>query len=151
MSIKSISQCEREERQLKRMLNFQFPKKMKLIGFFIAGAGAVLFLLNKFIPIEKETIKLISSIIFTSGLFLVTLSRDKDEDELIKSIRGQSYALAFMIGIIYLLIMPWVHYGADLVFNGAEKAVYEAISGFHVIMIMLTYHVMFFNYFKKLR
>ena len=151
MSIKSIAQCEREERQLKKLLNFQLPEKMKTPGFIIAGVGAVIFLLNKFIPLDKEMVKLFCSSLFTIGLFMVTLSKDNEEDELIKSIRGQAFSLSFMIGIINILVLPWVHFGGDFLINGAEEAAYEAISGFHVIMIMLAYHLMIFTYFKRLR
>ncbi|QTE23370.1 hypothetical protein [Polaribacter cellanae] len=51
------------------------------------------------------------------GMLLISISKDKIEDEFIESLRSQSYRIAFILGILYSLLQPFINYGVDLLFD----------------------------------
>jgi hypothetical protein len=83
------------------------------------------------------------------GLLIISISREKIEDELIESLRSKSYALAFIIGVIYTMLQPVVNYVVDLMLGKQEEV--GNIYYFEVLLFMLLIQVMFFEVLKRNR
>lgn len=113
-----------------------FPHKFKIIGWllFIPGLiGALLFIVFKWFPFEltatvysifnpdgengfsmfipnhdirDEIIVMLMSI----GGILVAYSAEKDENDLVKSIRLNSFKWSFFLGMVFIVITtPWIY------------------------------------------
>ena len=84
------------------------------------------------------------------SLLVVSLSKDKDEDEMLKLIRMQSYAIAFITGVLYAIIQPVANYVVALIIE-SNKAGFGALGEFQVLFFMLMIQLFIFNYLKKMR
>ena len=93
MNLKSFIECERKS--LEKMKRYQLPNRFKKIGIGIIIISLVTFLVNKF-SIENIDLKLTAKYGILVGLLLVSISKEKIEDELITSLRMQSYTFAFI-------------------------------------------------------
>jgi hypothetical protein len=66
------------------------------------------------------------------------------------SLRVQSYAIAFVVGVIYALVMPYVEFGvSNVVHSGGE--VYKDLGDFQVLLFMLMIQLMFYHVLKRHR
>ena len=144
MSKESI--CEKERSRLEKMNKFQLAHKFKKIGWYIVAITFLLMIAKKFVE-EPEWVKLVLRNIFVIGLLLVSLSKDKIEDEFIDSLRSQSYRLAFIIGVVYSVVQPQVEYAVDYLIDGDEATM--GFSYFQVLIFMLIVQIMFFYQLKR--
>ena len=83
------------------------------------------------------------------GLLIVTLSKEKIEDEMVTTLRFKAYTLAFIMAVLYSLIQPMADY---IVHN----YIYEPSKGndfsyFQVLSFMLLIQIMFFEVLKRNR
>ena len=84
------------------------------------------------------------------GMLILSLSKDKIEDEMTISLRAQSYAIAFVIGVLYALIMPYVEFGvSNAVHSGGES--FKDLGDFQVLLFMLIIQLMFYHNLKRYR
>ena len=133
--------CERERNQLEKMNKFQLDNQFKRIGFIIAITAFVLMIFRKYID-DSEWIKPILHGILLIGLLVISLSKEKIEDELVDSLRSQSYRLAFIIAIVYSLAQPLVNYGVAVLLNQNDEL--KSFDYFQVLFFMLIVQLMFF-------
>ena len=98
--------CERERSQLSKMNKFQLGNQYKRIGFIIAIVTFVLMIARKYVE-DTEWIRPILHGVLLIGLLIVSLSKEKIEDESIDSLRSQSYRLAFILAIVYSIPPDW--------------------------------------------
>ena len=82
------------------------------------------------------------------GLLVVSLSKDKEEDEMIVSLRAKSFTLAFVLAVLYSLIQPLVNV---LVFYIIKGDMTNGFSYFQVLSFMLMLQIMFFEVLKRNR
>ena len=122
--------------------NALLPVKFKYAGYVIAClaflAAALINVTGLMDNFEK------SSFLFTAirclilaGLFLVAVSRDKVEDELVGLIRLKAFELSFRWGVLYVIvdsILPMAGIG---------------MSGFSLVLSMLILYLLVFNSKKK--
>ena len=133
--------CERERNQLEKMNKFQLDNQFKRIGFIIAITAFVLMIFRKYID-DSEWIKPILHGILLIGLLVISLSKEKIEDEFVDSLRSQSYRLAFIIAIVYSLAQPLVNYGVAVLLNQDDEL--KSFDYFQVLFFMLIVQLMFF-------
>ncbi|QNM86323.1 hypothetical protein H9W90_04150 [Polaribacter pectinis] len=145
MSKQSI--CERERSHLEKMNKFQLGNQFKKIGLIIAIGTFVLMIGRKYIE-DSEWIRPILHGILLIGLLLISLSKEKIEDEFIDSLRSQSYRLAFIMAIVYSLVQPLVNYGVGNLLNQNEEM--KSFSYFQVLFFMLIVQLMFFWQLKRM-
>ncbi|MGJ8745725.1 hypothetical protein [Polaribacter sp.] len=138
--------CERERNQLAKLNKFQLKNQFKRIGFIIAIGTFILMIGRKYIE-DSEWIKPILHGILLIGLLLISVSKEKVEDEYIDSLRSQSYRLAFIMAIIYSLVQPVVNYGVALLFHQDDKL--QGFNYFQVLFFMLIVQLMFFWKLKR--
>jgi uncharacterized sodium:solute symporter family permease YidK len=81
------------------------------------------------------------------GMLIISLAKDKIEDEYIDSLRSQSYRLAFIMAVVYSLVQPFINYGVGILFDANEKL--EGFSYFQVLFFMLIVQLMFFYQLKR--
>lgn len=135
-------------KKIERWSKFQLPNRFKRIGSIICITTLLLMLGRKFAD-GPLWIKPLLSNIFIIGLLMVSLAKEKIEDELIVKLRSQSYRLGFTFGVVYaILVIPLINYMVDLLVSSAEEAAFEA-SVFEVLISMLAIQLLFFHKFKR--
>ena len=145
MSKQSI--CERERSQLEKMNKFQLGNQFKKIGFIIAIGTFMLMIGRKYID-NSEWVKPILHGVLLIGLLIISLSKEKVEDEFIDSLRSQSYRLAFVMAIVYSLVQPLINYGVGTLLNQDDEL--QGFSYFQVLFFMLIVQLMFFWQLKRM-
>jgi len=145
MSKQSI--CERERNHLEKMNRFQLSNQFKKIGFIIAIGAFILMIGRKYIE-DSEWIRPILHGMLLIGLLVISLSKEKIEDEFIDSLRAQSYRLAFIMAIVYSLGQPLINYGVATLLHQENEL--QGFSYFQVLFFMLIVQLMFFWQLKRM-
>jgi len=92
---------------------------------------------------QSDAVDLVATNLLIAGLFLITLSKDKVEDELIMLLRLKAMGIAFGIAIIYVIMDPLF----SLIWGEQIKE----LNGSMIIMNMLFVYIVFFFLLKKMR
>ncbi|QXP62303.1 hypothetical protein [Polaribacter sp. HaHaR_3_91] len=142
-----LSICERERNQLEKLNKFQLGNQYKKIGYIIAIGSFVLMIARKYIE-DSDWLEPVLHGVLLIGLLVISLSKEKLEDEFIDSLRSQSYRLAFIMAIVYSLVQPLVNYGVAVLFNQDDKL--QGFSYFQVLFFMLIVQLMFFWQLKRM-
>ncbi|MEO6348341.1 MAG: hypothetical protein ABIO60_10585 [Aquaticitalea sp.] len=148
MSLKNVEKCEHTKLEL-FLSKVQLPYSYKKVGFIIVVLSFIAIIGNKFIDIVPPWLVSGFKHAMLIGLLIVSLSKEKIEDELIESLRSKSYALAFIIGVGYSLLQPLANFGVDLILgkqNGSDQIGY-----IQVLLFMLLIQVGFFEVLKRNR
>lgn len=146
MRVKSIMDYERKS--LEKMKNLQLPHRFKVIGIWLFILSIVALFINKFSVNDLE-IRAIVKYGMLIGLLLISISKEKIEDELITKLRMQSYTLAFIMGVIFTLLLPFVDYLIDLVFK-TNEAVLKDLGDWQILWLLLSIQVFYFAILKKM-
>lgn len=139
--------CERERSQLEKMNKFQLSNQFKRIGITIGITAFLLMIGRKFID-SSEWVRPILQGFLLVGLLIVSLSKEKVEDEFIDSLRAQSYRLAFLLAIVYSLVQPLINYIVGLMLNENDEL--KSFNYFQVLFFMLIVQLMFFWQLKRM-
>jgi hypothetical protein len=142
-----LSFCERERNQLEKLNKFQLGNSYKKVGYIIAFGTFVLMILRKYV-VDSDWSRPILHGILLIGLLIISLSKEKVEDEFIDSLRSQSYRLAFIMAIVYSLAQPLINYGVAVLFNQDDKL--QGFSYFQVLFFMLIVQLMIFWQLKRM-
>jgi uncharacterized membrane protein len=145
MSKESI--CERERSQLEKMNKFQLTHNFKKVGYIIAIGTFMAMIVRKYFE-DSEWIRPILNGILLIGLLLISVSKEKLEDEFIESLRSQSYRLAFIMAIVYSLVQPLVNFGVAFLFNQDKEM--KSFDYFQVLFFMLIVQLLFFWKLKRM-
>jgi len=148
MNKSKILDCERS--RIEKMIKFQLPNKYIKIGIGILLVSLLSFIVLKIIGSNNELTKLVLRGIMLVSLLLISISKDKEEDEMVKLIRVQSYALAFVIGVLYAVIQPVINYLVSLAVH-TDKTIYSNLGDFQVLIFMLLIQLSFFYFLKRMR
>lgn len=122
--------------------NALLPVKFKYAGYVIAClaflAAALINVTGSMDNFEKSSFLFVAiRCLILAGLFLVAVSRDKVEDELVGLIRLKAFELSFRWGVLYVIvdsILPMAGIG---------------MSGFSLVLSMLILYLLVFNSKKK--
>jgi hypothetical protein len=142
--------AEYERKQLRKIHNYRLPIYFKYIGMGLFIISFLIVMSKLFIDNQSEMIGDLSKKGFLVGMLLISISKDKEEDELTNKLRSQSYALAFVIGVIYALVMPYVDYGVSNVLK-SEGETLKNLGDFQILIFMLMIQLMFYYVLKKTR
>lgn len=141
------SMCERESRNLEKMNKFQLGNQFKKVGYIIAIGTFTLMMGRKYVE-NSEWVRPILHGILLIGLLVISLSKEKIEDEFVDSLRSQSYRLAFLMAIVYSLVQPLVNFGIGTLLNQEGKLL--GFNYFQVLFFMLIVQLMFFWKLKRM-
>ena len=138
--------CEKERSYVEKMNKFQLHYKFKKIGYILSLLTFALMIVKKFID-EPTWVKPVLSGILLIGMLIISLAKEKLEDEYIDSLRSQSYRIAFILVIVYSLVQPLVNFGVGLLFDESEKL--QGFDYFQVLFYMLVVQLMVFWQLKR--
>lgn len=149
MNTKKIIDCERKG--FDKMVNYRLPHKFMAIGIGIVLMSFALMILRKVgLDGDTEWLKELLKKTFLIGMLFMSVSRDKDEDEMTIMLRAQSYAIAFVIGVVYALVMPYIDYWVSNAIKPEGEALKD-LGGFQVLVFMLMVQLMFYHFLKRYR
>ena len=141
--------CEAENRRFNKLKNIGLPHSFKKIGIILIALCITLLLVRKLFAFEvSETIKFITKRVVLVGLLIVAISREKVEDEMIKTIRGQAFSMAFIAGVVYTLIQPLFNYIASYIVEKDNEPLGD-LGDFQVLWFLLTMYLLFFYMIKR--
>ena len=99
MNIKKIMDCERN--RFDKIINFRLAHKFMTIGIALAALSIIMMFVRAFlIEGDTEWLKTLLQKSLLIGMLLMSISKDKEEDEMTITLRSQSYAIAFVIGVV---------------------------------------------------
>ncbi|RZN80906.1 MAG: hypothetical protein EVB11_11095 [Winogradskyella sp.] len=148
MSKKNFADCERH--RILKVLDFRLPTSFKWVGAILVILVFILFFVRNQFPDHADFIRSIGRKVFIIGLMCISLSRDKEEDEMTIAIRAQSYAIAFIIGVLYAIIMPYVEFGvSNIIHSGGET--YKELGDFQLLSFMFMIQLGFYHTIKRYR
>ena len=149
MEAKKIIECE--QKRFGKLINFRLSSKFMSIGIAIGMLSIVMMFVRAF-AMEGDTIwlKLLLQKMLLVGLLIMSISKDKEEDEMTIVLRSQSYAIAFVIGVVYALVMPYVEFGVDSVVKSNVSEL-KNLGDFQVLLFMLMIQLLFFHNLKRYR
>ncbi|UAM99933.1 hypothetical protein K8354_09070 [Polaribacter litorisediminis] len=128
------------------MNKFQLGNQYKKVGYSIAIVTFLGMIGRKYVE-NSEWIRPILQGILLIGLLLISLAKEKIEDEFIDSLRAQSYRIAFILVIVYSLLQPLVNYGVGYLLNENEEL--KSFDYFQVLFFMLIVQLMVFWQLKR--
>ncbi|MBT8254030.1 MAG: hypothetical protein HKN00_12205 [Flavobacteriaceae bacterium] len=145
-----INHVECERNRLNRLIGFRLPHLYQRLGWIVSIA-ALLIIFSRLVTAEQpEVLREIGRKGLLIGMLLISLSKDKEEDELTDKLRAQSYALAFIIGVVYTLVMPLVDFGVSNALK-PEGESFKDLGDFQVLVFMLMIQLMFYYTLKRAR
>ena len=130
-----------------RFQKFLLPNQFKKIGLFVFVISFVSLFINAF-AIENMQIRFLAKNGILIGMLLIAISKENFEDELISNLRMQSFALAFIVGVLYSLFQPYLNYSVDLIFS-PEDAIFKDTGDFQILWILLSVKVIYFESLKR--
>jgi hypothetical protein len=137
--------------KIDKFTGYQLPNKFKMVGLvlFITSILSIITSLKLYMLDIKyhelfERIALSGSVL---GLLIISISREKIEDELITKIRMQSYNYAVIGTVLLYLILPFIHYTLFFSFSPIRKI--EGSKDVAVLLFMLTTQILTFRRLKK--
>lgn len=140
-----------ERKRLYKVINFRLPSQFIGIGLVICVLTTTIMFFRAFaMDGDIEWLKLILQKTLLVGMLIMSVSKDKIEDEMTMSLRAQSYAIAFIVGVIYALVMPYVEYGVSNVVHSGGEA-FKSLGDFQVLLFMLMIQLMFYHFLKRNR
>lgn len=106
-----------------------------LVGLGVVVGSFGLMIAKKFFE-EPDWVKPTLKVLLLIGMLVISLSKDKVEDELIDSLRSKSYRLAFIMGVLYALVQPIVNFVVGSVLNEDAELV-----GFDYFQVLFFYAI----------
>ena len=141
--------CEKEQSRMEKIYQFQLPHRFKKIGWIIAITAFVFMFIRKFTDIDTFWVKEVLRYIFLVSFLMVSISKEKLEDEYIDSLRSKSYRIAFVLTVLYALVQPYVNYMVDFILDKTPNNTNE-FSYFQLLCFMLIVQITVFMQLKKL-
>lgn len=146
MATKSFMEYERKS--IDKMKKFHLPHSFKkggvvlLVFSILAVFANDLFIDNaNFFKIAKYGILI--------GLLMISISKDKIEDEFIRELRMQSFKFAFIMGVALSIAQPFINYLADYFFT-THEATLEPNGDFSTLSILLIMQIFYFMHVKRM-
>jgi hypothetical protein len=112
---------------------------------------SIIFIFIRAFALQSDYLwlKILSQKTMLVGLLIMSISKDKIEDEMATYLRTQSFVIAFVLSVIYALIMPYLEFGiSNLIHKGGES--YKDLGDFQVLLFMLMIQLMSYQVLKRL-
>jgi len=142
--------CETEYQQMQWWQKIQLPNIYQKVGIGLFVISFLSLLSTKFMLGEADFIKEVCRKGLLIGLLIISISKDKIEDELTIKLRAQSYAVAVVITVLYAMTQPFVEWLVASVLKG-ETIDYKGLGDFQVLIFMLLIQIGFFGLLKRMR
>ena len=149
MEKEKFIECERKN--LQWLINFRLPSYFYKIGMLVIGVSTITMFVRAF-AMEGDTqwLKLLLQKTMVVGMLLMSVARDKEEDEMVVKLRMKSYTYAFVAGVMYALVMPFVEYGVSNALKPEGEAFHD-IGDFQLLIFILMVQLLCFHTLKRMR
>lgn len=148
MNANKAIDCERST--IQKILNFRLPRYFRTLGIVLFAVSFLMMFLKSSFPEYTSEIKEDAKRLMLVAMLFMSMAKDKEEDELTILLRGQSYAAAFILGVVYALVMPYVEYGVSNLMNSEAEA-FKDLGDFQILLFMLMIQLMYYYILKKIR
>ncbi|PHS63985.1 MAG: hypothetical protein COB12_09000 [Flavobacterium sp.] len=146
MNLKSVSECE--DRRIQKFINFKLPNYYKKIGWIGFILSFVILIATKFFEGDYSILVEILKRLLLVFLLIVVMSKEKLEDEMIKSIRSQAFSFAFVGAVAYTLLQPVINIIVASIVK-PEKAIFNDLGDFQILWFMMIIYLVVFMKLKK--
>jgi hypothetical protein len=142
---------EWEANNLKKLQNLKLlPYRAKGIGMTMIFITLISLIAGKFLFADYHTLRLVIKNLLLVSLLVVSISSDKIEDERTLVLRLQSYAFAFIAGVVYSFVQPFANLLVESIMS-AESASFAELGGKQELFFMLLVQLFYFNFTKRFR
>ncbi|SHL65570.1 hypothetical protein [Flavobacterium xanthum] len=144
------SKQERDIEKINKFTGYQLSNKFKIIGLGLSIISLVSIVMNAAYLENTKYYYLFDRIALTTmvlGFLVISLSKEKIEDELIAQIRMQSFNYAVIGTVIIYLTMPFINY--ILYFKSLLGGEIEGSKDVAVLGLLLTIQILTFRKLKK--
>jgi hypothetical protein len=139
-----------EIEKIEKITGYQLPNKFKIVGLvlFIVSVLSIITSLKLYLVGVKyyDLFERIALTAMVLGLLIISISREKIEDELIAKIRLQSYNYAVIGTVLLYLMFPFIY---AIVFNFSSVPKMEGSKDVSVLGLLLTMQIITFRKLKK--
>jgi L-asparagine transporter-like permease len=137
--------------KINKFTGYQLPNKFKIVGLVIVIVSflSIVTSLDTYILEEKfyDLFKRVALSGTVLGLLIISISKEKIEDELMTKIRTQSYNYAVIGTVLFYLIFPFINFIIVSVFSSMPKI--EASKDITVLGVLLFMQILTFRKLKK--
>ena len=136
--------------KINKFIGYQLPNKFKIVGLVLFITSILSIIVFESFFGNSKYYGLLDRIAQTGlvlGLLIISISKEKMEDELMIKIRMQSYNYAVMGAVLLYLIMPFVNYA--LYFNNSYTPKMNGSKDVAVLALLLTIQILTFRKLKK--
>lgn len=144
MEFNKMMEREYDELIKERLL----PHRFKLLGIYLSIGSFVLYIVSLFMAELPDYGRHMISKVVLLSMLMVSISKEKQEDEMSRSLRSQSYMLALVIGVLYAVFQPIINFGVAAMVQGSEAS-FEELPVFATFWFMLFVQLGFFHVMKK--
>ncbi|MBT8375522.1 MAG: hypothetical protein HKN99_00590 [Winogradskyella sp.] len=142
---------EYDRKMFHKLLKYRLPNQFLKIGLVVSVLSISLMFFRSFaMEGDTEWLKLVLQKTLLVGMLIMSVSKDKEEDEMTQQLRAQSYMIAFIVGVVYALVMPYVEFGVSNAVHAGGEA-YKDLGDFQVLLFMLLIQLMFYHQLKWYR
>lgn len=140
-----------EAKNMKKLQNLKLlPNRVKGIGIIMVVISFIALIAGMFLFADYHTLRLLIKNLLLISLLLVSISRDKVEDELTLVLRLQSYGFAFITGVVYAMVQPFANLLVESIIS-AETVTFTELDVKQVLFFMLLVQLSYFTFTKRMR
>lgn len=148
--MKTKSEQEEAIEKIGKITGYQLPNKFKIVGLVlciisIISISIVAFSLENFR--YNDLLDRIAKTGMVLGLLIISISKEKIEDELIAKIRMQSYNYTVIGTVLCYLIFPFINFTIVSIFSSMPKI--EGSKDIPLLGVMLIMQIFTFRKLKK--
>jgi len=141
----NVLECE--AKNLDKLRRIQLPNGFKKVGVILVIVSFAVLVMNKLV-FDNELLRSVLKHAILVGLLVISLSKEKIEDERIVNLRMRSFMFAFVIGVLFALLTPLLAYLIDLLL-GNTPTTYDPVGDFIILWQLLSMQIISFEVFKR--
>jgi hypothetical protein len=139
---------ESERKSMEKWINFQLPNSYKSIGLSLFIAAFIALIVVKYTVTEPTFLKTIIRQLLVIGLLMISLAKDSIIDEMTNQLRMKSYQWAFLCGVVYAIVQPYIEYSVTALIKNPYVN-YTDLSVFQVLVFMLLIQIFSYSFLKR--
>lgn len=137
--------------KINKFTGFQLSNKFKIVGLVLIIVSILAIVSSvklNFIDLRSQDLfERIAQTGVVLGLLMISISKEKVEDELIAKIRMQSYNYAVIGAVLFYLLIPFIHY--TLILSFSKLRTIEGSKDITVLSFLLSIQIITFRKLKK--
>ena len=146
MNIDAISECDRKS--LESLSKLQLSNSFKKVGVAIVILSILGFIVARLTE-SAEVMVMTTKYGLLFGMLIVSISKDKIEDEFVMSQRLKSYAYGFITAIGISLIVPIILSLAQF-FVERPIDIFKGLGDWQILWFLLSLQLFYFEFSKRM-